>query len=187
LDCVGVWPVAAEVNEHVVEYGRMFNELDDEMVVAVCVIGTGTATNSGVPRKSGQRINPVGETHSQRSSFQSDWHVPAVRKRARTEKSACSSKPRAHSKRPVTRNRGWGGRSRGGGAFAFKKSHGLPSAEHRLDEVPPRCDLRGEFNSGGAAPPAGAPVTHASPVWNIKIATVDLLPEALQQIRQCFS
>src|SRR5687768_7492108 len=26
----GVWPVAAEMNKHEVEYGRMFNEIDDE-------------------------------------------------------------------------------------------------------------------------------------------------------------
>src|SRR5438045_4469894 len=27
----GVWPVALEMTEHVVEHGRMFNELDDEL------------------------------------------------------------------------------------------------------------------------------------------------------------
>src|SRR5215471_10664879 len=26
----GVWPVALEMNEHVIQYGSMFNELDDE-------------------------------------------------------------------------------------------------------------------------------------------------------------
>src|SRR5262252_2318829 len=39
---VGVWPVAVEMNEHMVQYGRMFNELDDEMARSVCVIGTAT-------------------------------------------------------------------------------------------------------------------------------------------------
>src|SRR5580765_1960181 len=29
--CSGVWPTALEMNEHVVEYGRAFNEIDDEM------------------------------------------------------------------------------------------------------------------------------------------------------------
>src|SRR5687768_10537493 len=36
----GVWPVALEMSEHVIEHGRMFNELDDEMARNVCVIGT---------------------------------------------------------------------------------------------------------------------------------------------------
>ncbi len=40
--CNGVWPVALEMNEHVIEHGRMFNELDDEMARSVCVIGTAT-------------------------------------------------------------------------------------------------------------------------------------------------
>src|SRR5207249_101000 len=29
--CSGAWPVAVEMNEHEIEHGRMFNELDDEM------------------------------------------------------------------------------------------------------------------------------------------------------------
>src|SRR5947199_4495717 len=36
----GVWPVALEMNEHVIEYGRMFNEMDDDMARSVCVVGT---------------------------------------------------------------------------------------------------------------------------------------------------
>src|SRR6266849_2645551 len=62
-NCVGVWPVAAEVNEHVLEYGRMFNEVDDEMARSVCVIGTATRDELwGSPEKVGHEINPVGET-----------------------------------------------------------------------------------------------------------------------------
>src|SRR5262245_48188872 len=56
-NCVGVWPVAAEVNEHVVEHGRMFNEVDDEMARSVCVIGTGTRDELwGSPEKTSQEI-----------------------------------------------------------------------------------------------------------------------------------
>ena len=28
---VGTWPNALEMNQHVVEYGRMFNEVDDDL------------------------------------------------------------------------------------------------------------------------------------------------------------
>src|SRR5438552_15648487 len=37
---VGTWPTALEMNQHVIEYGRMFNEIDDENARSVCVIGT---------------------------------------------------------------------------------------------------------------------------------------------------
>ncbi|PYK03218.1 MAG: hypothetical protein DME23_00165, partial [Verrucomicrobia bacterium] len=37
-NCTGVWPVALEMYEHVIHYGRMFNEIDDEMARNVCVI-----------------------------------------------------------------------------------------------------------------------------------------------------
>src|SRR5258708_10320945 len=34
---VGTWPNALEMNQHVIEYGRMFNEVDDEQARNVCV------------------------------------------------------------------------------------------------------------------------------------------------------
>src|SRR5215510_11438587 len=59
----GVWPVALEMSEHVIHYGRMFNELDDEMARSVCVIGTATRDELwGSPEKVGREIIPVGET-----------------------------------------------------------------------------------------------------------------------------
>ena len=61
-NCVGVRPVALEMSEHVVQYGRMFNELDDEMARSVCVIGTGTRDELwGSPDKVGHEIIPIGE------------------------------------------------------------------------------------------------------------------------------
>src|SRR5262249_39583208 len=35
------WPRALELNEHVIEYGRMFNGYDEDNARSVCVIGTG--------------------------------------------------------------------------------------------------------------------------------------------------
>src|SRR5438105_203976 len=58
----GVWPVALEMNEHEIEYGRMFNELDDEMARSVCVIGTTLRDELwGAPEKVGHEIVPIGE------------------------------------------------------------------------------------------------------------------------------
>jgi len=61
--CLGVWPVALELTEHVIAHGRMFNELDDEMARSVCVIGTGTRNELwGSPEEVGREIVPLGET-----------------------------------------------------------------------------------------------------------------------------
>src|SRR4051794_26180646 len=59
----GVWPVALEMNEHVIEHGRMFNEMDDDMARSVCVIGTEVRDEIfGTPEKTGTEIIPIGET-----------------------------------------------------------------------------------------------------------------------------
>ena len=59
----GVWPVALEMSEHVVEHGRMFNELDDELARNVCVIGTATRDELwGSPERTGNETIPVGQT-----------------------------------------------------------------------------------------------------------------------------
>ena len=63
FNCTGVWPIALEMSEHVVEHGRMFNEIDDEMARSVCVIGTATRDELfGSPEKVGREIIPLGET-----------------------------------------------------------------------------------------------------------------------------
>ena len=59
---VGVWPIAAKLSEHIVEHGRMFNQIDDEMARSVCVIGTEIRDELfGSPQDVGHEINPVGE------------------------------------------------------------------------------------------------------------------------------
>ena len=59
---IGTWPNAVELNQHVLEYGRMFNELDDENARNVCVIGTAIRDALfGSPESVGRVIDPVGE------------------------------------------------------------------------------------------------------------------------------
>ncbi len=59
---LGTSPNAAEMNEHVVEHGRMFNEIDDENGRSVCVIGTGVRDELfGSPEQVGYEIIPIGE------------------------------------------------------------------------------------------------------------------------------
>jgi len=62
---VGTWPSALDMNQHVIQYGRMFNEVDDETARNVCVIGTGVRNALfGHPEDIGREINPVGESVS---------------------------------------------------------------------------------------------------------------------------
>jgi putative ABC transport system permease protein len=58
----GTWPSALEMNQHEVQYGRMFNEIDDENARDVCVIGTATRDAIfGSPEDTGKEIIPIGE------------------------------------------------------------------------------------------------------------------------------
>ena len=59
---MGTWPSALQMNDHQVEYGRMFNEVDDDRARPVCVIGTGARDELfGSPDDLGRDINPVGK------------------------------------------------------------------------------------------------------------------------------
>jgi len=59
---IGTVPNAIDMNQHVIEHGRMFNELDNENVHSVCVIGTTIRDELfGSPEKVGHEIIPIGE------------------------------------------------------------------------------------------------------------------------------
>ena len=61
-ELVGVWPAVLEMNLHTVEYGRFFNEIDEENASSVCVIGTGIRDELfGSPEETGKEIVPLGE------------------------------------------------------------------------------------------------------------------------------
>lgn len=58
----GTWPNALEMNVHEIEYGRMFNEVDDDLARNVCVIGTGVRDELfGSYEETGKEIIPLGE------------------------------------------------------------------------------------------------------------------------------
>jgi putative ABC transport system permease protein len=184
-NCVGVWPVAVEMNEHVIEQGRMFNELDDEMARSVCVIGSGTRDELwGDPEKTGVEVNPVGEIvfingvpFTIIGMFQ---HYESEQDHKTRE--LAKAQAAAQKTGRVTRNRGWGGRGRGGGAFAFKnRTVYLP-----LNTAWMKFRSGATFaalNSFGGGATAGATGDPRLSSLELKIASVDLLPESLQQIR----
>src|SRR5436190_16384645 len=61
-ESVGVWPAVIDMNLHTLEYGRFFNEIDEENANAVCVIGTEIRDRLfGSPDEAGHEIVPLGE------------------------------------------------------------------------------------------------------------------------------
>ena len=179
-NCMGVWPVALELNEHVIEHGRMFNELDDEMARSVCVIGTATRDELwGDPEKTGRETIPIGETlyinglpFTIIGMFQ---HYESEQDRKAREL-AKSQGPQP--KGGVSRNRSWSHHHRGG-SFVFY----LKNATVYL----PLNTVWMKFRSGGGrtslAVASGATGDPRLSGLEAMIASVDLLPEALQQVR----
>jgi putative ABC transport system permease protein len=180
----GVWPVALEMNEHVIQYGRMLNELDDEMARSVCVIGTATRDELwGSPETVGREIVPVGET-----IFIN--HVPFTiigmfqqyeSEQERKAREAAKNQPAQPAAGRVARNRGWGRR---GGSYVFQ----LKNATVYI----PLNTMWMKFRSGAnfvgygtASSPTGTGATGDPRLssLDLKIASIGLLPEALQQAR----
>ncbi len=122
--CSGVWPIAVELNEHVIQHSRMFNEIDDEMARNVCVIGTATRDELfGSPETIGHEIIPLGET-----IFIGDQpftivgmfeHYESVQDKQ--VRQLAKDQPKIVSTNATPRNRGWGGRQ-GGFVFWLKNS-----------------------------------------------------------------
>jgi len=179
--CAGVWPVAAEMSEHVIEHGRMFNELDDEMASSVCVIGTTIRDELwGAPDKVGLEIIPVGEIlyinglpFTIIGMFQ---HYESEQERKAREFAKTQTAPASGG--GLTRDRG---RGRRGGSFVFYLKN--------TTIYMPLNTAWMKFRSGMPAPSRGSsgPVGGAGDprlsTLELKISDVDLLPEALQQVR----
>jgi len=182
--CSGVWPVALELNEHVIEYGRMFNALDDEMARNVCVIGTETRDELwGSVEKTGQEIIPVGETlyvnhvpFTIIGMFQHYESEQQHKERLYAKYQAASKKGR------VTRDRGWGGagRRRGGFVFSLKNSTIYIPLNTMWMKFRSGSPYAGYGSSSSGTGATGDPRLSA---LELKIASVDLLPESLQQVR----
>jgi putative ABC transport system permease protein len=180
---VGVWPVAAELNEHVVQCGRMITELDDEMARSVCVIGTDTRDRLwGAPEDVGREINPVGETvfinHVPFSVVGMFERYESEQARKERELAKVNSTP--HQPGRVSRDRGHS-HSAGGGAFAFKnRTVYLPLNTVWMKF---RSGSTNNMFVGMGGPSVGSAGDPRLSGLDLKIATVDLLPQALQQIR----
>jgi putative ABC transport system permease protein len=179
----GVWPVALNMTEHVIEHGRMFNEIDDEMARSVCVIGTATRDELwGAPDKVGREIIPVGETlYINGLPFtivgMFKHYESEQERKARELAQAEAAQTRAAG---VTRDRGHAGGGRRGSGFVFF----LKNATVYM----PLNTAYMKFRSGQAMAsrtPGGTASTgdQRLSTLELKIDDVDRLPEALQQVR----
>lgn len=185
--CAGAWPVVLEMGEHVVEHGRMFNELDDELARNVCVIGTATRDEIwGDPDKVGHEIIPVGETlyingvpFTVIGMFQ-HYESEQDRKARELAKLESTNQPAGG----VARNRGWGNAGRRRGNFVFY----LKNASIYI----PLNTMWMRFRTGTAQTRAGALGTGYSPEVTadprlssveLKVPGIESLAEALQQAR----
>ena len=120
---IGTWPNAVEMNQHVLAYGRMFNEVDDELARSVCVIGTATRDALfGSPEQIGREINPVGEfinINNQRFRIIGMFEHYESEQDHKARELAKEKGPEPMQSGPA-RSKGWGsGKSKSTGGFAF--------------------------------------------------------------------
>jgi len=123
---VGTWPNALEMNQHVVEYGRMFNEVDDQNARNVCVIGVSVRDELfGSVEELGYELNPVGQSINIRGM---PFTIVGMFERYESERSkkerelAKSKPPEPASTNGPARSRGWGGGRNGGFVFGMKNA-----------------------------------------------------------------
>lgn len=173
----GVWPEAIAMNEHVVEHGRMFNEIDDEMARSVCVIGTETRDELfGSPEKVGREIIPLGETiyintvpFTIIGMFQ---HYESEMAKKMRELKAMEPKVAPVPGAPK-RDRGWGGGRAGGFIFYIKNA---------MIYIP--LNTMWIKLKSGSGMQSGASVTGTPKLDNLqlKIGDIETLTPAIQQV-----
>jgi putative ABC transport system permease protein len=183
-NCVGAWPVALEMTEHVVEHGRMFNEIDDEMARSVCVIGTATRDELwGSPEKTGKEVIPIGETiflngvpFTIIGMFQ---HYESEQERKARE--YAKAHPVQQQTNTVARSRGWGRR---GGNFVFYIKNATILMPLNTMWMKFRSGAAfTDRNRGDSSLNVGATGDPRLSSLEIRIEDFPLLPEALQQVR----
>lgn len=180
----GVWPVALEMSEHVIEHGRMFNEIDDENARSVCVIGTEVRNEIfGSPQDTGEEIIPIGETiYINRQPFTIIGmfkHYESEQEKKVRELEA--QKPKGDATGP-TRNRGWGGRNRNNFVYWLKNA----TVFMPMNTMWLKLRTGGVSSSWSRRPQSGASTEPVIPdprlsSLEIKIPDVELLNPALQQ------
>jgi putative ABC transport system permease protein len=171
---IGTWPSSLDINQHVIEHGRMINEVDDDYARNVCVIGTnirdqlfGDEEEFGRPP-----IIPIGDTISIGGEpfvvigLFERYESETERKRREFER----TQPKTQQSGPA-RSRGWGGRGRGGD-FVFRMKNSTIYM--------PLNTMYLKFKSAVGTNSLPDPRLD---VINVRIAGIDQLESSLQQAR----
>ncbi len=180
--CSGAWPVALEMNEHVVEHGRMYNEIDDEMARSVCVIGTATRDELwGSPEKVGREIIPVGEKLYVNGV---PFTIVGMFQHYESEQ---DRKLRAYLKEHAGDHKGKVQRDRGHSTSKHSSSGFVYYLKNATVYMPLNTAWM-KFRAGGTKysysdPSTGATGDPRLSSLELKVNTVGLLTESLQQIR----
>ncbi|MBI5386848.1 MAG: ABC transporter permease [Verrucomicrobia bacterium] len=172
-ELVGAWPSVLGMNLHVVEHGRFFTDLDEDLAKNVVVIGTGIRDELfGSPEEIGRTIVPLGETISingqpfiivgmlQHYEGESD-------RKYREQRLKNGPEP---PQTGVARKRGWGGR--GGSSWVFRRKN--------LTAYIPLNTMWLRFRASSGT--NNTPDPRLSDI-DIKVASLDKMEVALQQAR----
>jgi len=169
-ECVGVWPAVLDMNLHSLQYGRFFNDIDEEKANSVCVIGTGIRDELfGSPEKTGQEIVPVGQ-----QIFINGQPFTIVGMFARYEGEQERKEREVARTRPkdkpigLARKRGWG---RGGNWAFWRKNYTV---------YVPMNTMWVRFRSASGA--NNIPDARLTDI-DLKVANLERLEPALQQAR----
>ena len=169
----GTWPNSLAINEHVVERGRMFNEMDDETAASVCVIGTGIRDELfGDADVIGEEIDPVGEiiTINGQAFTIVGMFQHYESERAHKEREWARLNPERYAKKLASRSPGWA-RAKGGDWIFRLKNNTV--------YIPLNTMLIKFRSVSGTNNAADSRLT----TLNLKIPDVAVLEPALQQAR----
>jgi putative ABC transport system permease protein len=189
--CCGAWPSALGMYEHTLAYGRVFNELDDEMARNVCLIGTAVRDELwGAPDQVGREIIPLGETlylngvpFTVIGMFQ---HYESEQDKKARELAGASNRAPGTAPGGVARDRGHShgrGGGRSGFAFQLKNSSIYMPLNTMWMKFRSGAGVTSSSSRNAGGGTVGATGDPQLSVLQMKIASVDRLPQALQQIR----
>ena len=160
------------MNSHVIEHGRMFNEIDDDLARNVCVIGTEVRDELfGERDASGKEIIPLGEQININGEL---FTIIGMFQRYESENQKKQREYEAANPTPERsgpqRRTGWGGGGPGGWAFRLKNT----TIYMPLNTM----WLKFKTASGTNSVPERTLDT-----LNIRISSAEEMDEALQQAR----
>jgi len=174
--CSGAWPVVLDQYEHEIQYGRMFNAIDDDQARSVCVIGTNIRDELfGSPEEVGKEIIPLGETLTINGQA---FTIIGMFKHYESEQ---ERKERELGLNQESNTRG--GRRRGRGNFVFWLKNNslympLNTAAIKFTSAP---DSSGRGEAGSAAPAESGQLQLSS--IEVKITHLEDIDASIQQVR----